>query len=70
MLDPSPELMALEIKDCTQCPNIRNEFDSTGDCYVFSCARAQRTIIDEFDYEIFKKNGHEKIPIPRFCPLK
>ena len=64
------ELHATVVTDCMQCPNIRNEFDPTGDCDVFYCNEAQRIIIDEYDWEIFKKNGHNKIPCPVFCPLK
>ena len=55
--------------NCTNCPHLRFGQDDEMDCGVYYCDASLRTIIDEYDFEIFKKNNHKNIPQPFWCFL-
>lgn len=54
-------------ENCHNCYALEVEFNEDNHCHDFCCFLSQRKIIDEHDYEIFKKNGHKKIPPPSWC---
>lgn len=60
--------MKLEQSDnCKDCFALEVEFNTDNNCHDYCCFLSQRKIIDEYDYAIFQKNGHKKIPPPNWC---
>lgn len=54
---------------CTYCASLRlyDDFEDS-ECGVYYCNRTLQKIIDEYDFDIFKNNGHNYILAPNSCP--